>query len=122
MAENSTLDRQARPVRSEQTTPDEQGTDLLSTLNEPWFEMTRRRSWTASFLAIGLLILYALVMVGSGAAITMLIFISFFSNRPITDFITGIGQILDFIKVLLPFIATPLGVALGYYFRESQSD
>jgi hypothetical protein len=88
----------------------------LSALDEPWAQKARLR--TASVLAIGLLVLFGLTIACSGIVITTLVITSASSNKP--DATNEIGQMVNFATVLLPYIATPLGVALGYYFRETQ--
>jgi len=90
-------------------------------LEKPWlaqkahFEMAGR-------LAIGLLILFALTVACSGIAITSFIITSATSDNVNDNFAAGIGQLIEFVKALLPYIATPLGVALGYFFKESSGE
>jgi hypothetical protein len=93
----------------------------LSELDVPW-QRERVRLRTASVLAIGLLALFALTIACNGSVITALVITSANSNEPVSNVVAGIREMTEFAKMLLPFIATPLGVALGYYFRETQRD
>ena len=62
---------------------------------------------TASWLAKGILVIFGAV------SIVMIIglFVGWFIDRAGTD-------TLELAKTILPYLATPLGVALGYYFTR----
>jgi hypothetical protein len=110
-----------KQVRFEDMVVDTQAKRTLSALDKPW-EPKKVRYRTASILAIGLLILFGLNIICSGGVITLLVIAGSISNKPSSDVIGGIQQIAEFMKMLLPYVATPLSVALGYYFRETQGE
>jgi uncharacterized BrkB/YihY/UPF0761 family membrane protein len=117
--ENRMAERKSpyKQVSLEDAVADTQAKHSLSALDEPW-QAKKARLRTASILAIGLLVLFGLTIACSGIVITTLVIASASSNKP--DATNEIGQMVNFATVLLPYIATPLGVALGYYFRETQ--
>lgn len=108
-------------VRFEDAIVDTQAKDSLSALDEPW-DSQKARFRTASVLAIGLLILFGLTIVCNGTVITTLVIAGIVSGKPASDPTAWIKQVTEFTAMMLPFIATPLGVALGYYFRETQGE
>ncbi len=90
---------------------------IQKSLEKPW-EPQRERYQVAGWLAKGLLYAFVGVITWSGVLVFTLLFRSMSApiDKAQADLVTG------FFKDLLPFIATPLGVALGFYFRESHSD
>jgi len=92
--------------------------DDLSGLDEPWLAQVRLQM--AGRLAIGLLILFGITIACSGTIIALLIITPLISDKVTGDSTAGITQIMEFATMLLPYIATPLGVALGYFCREAE--
>ncbi|MDY7040205.1 MAG: hypothetical protein SVX38_05010 [Chloroflexota bacterium] len=88
----------------------------LSALDEPW-QPQKARLRMAAYLAFGLLILFGLTIACNGSIIPMLAIASIVNKSEPTKAIT---PMLDFAKMVLPYIATPLGVALGYFFRDTR--
>lgn len=89
-------------------------------LRDPW-QAKKWRSQTAGILAIGLLVLFALTVLCNGLILTAFAVTTAvkgnFENPG-----EGVTQIMDFTTTILPYIATPLGIALGFYFKESKSE
>ena len=95
---------------------------LQASLDKPW-EPERARFRMASGLAWGLLGLFVLTIVCSGIAITTLVIASAFSDAVAGNLTSGIDDLmLRFITTLVPYIATPLGIALGYFFRGARGE
>lgn len=111
----------------ERTTPDEivaavmqkvpegsETSQLRRSLEEQW-EPLRERYDVARWLAKGLLWIFSFIIAWSGVLMMTLLIISATSSNIDSE---QIDVVTGFVKELLPFIATPLGVALGFYFRE----
>ena len=100
-----------------------QDQEELASLNEPW-QPQKTRLRTANILAFGLLILFGLTIACSGVVIAALIIGNVNSTNGLEaeELQVVIQETINFVTKLLPFIATPLGVALGYYFREPPHD
>jgi len=109
-----------KQVRLEEATTDTQAKQAISALDEPW-QPKRAHFTMASRLAYGLLILFGLTIVCNGTTITTLIITSAIPGAP-SDLAGTIEQMLKFVTTLLPYIATPLGVALGYFFRDARTE
>jgi len=110
-----------KQVRLEEATTDAQAKQAISALDQPWQPERRARFTMASRLAYGLLGLFGLTIVCNGATITILIITSAIPGTP-SDLAGTIEQMLKFVTTLLPYIATPLGVALGYFFRDARTE
>jgi len=89
---------------------------------KPWTEIVRLG--TASNLAYGLFGLFAFTILSSIIVISILTF-----RQPVLGLENGssypaeqIKLIVEFAKAVLPYVATPLGIALGFFFRESKSE
>jgi len=108
-----------KQVRLEEVIHDTQVRNAISALDRPW-QPERTRLQIASTLAFGLLGLFALTISCSGIIIIVLIVASTVVNTGSNDPANSIEQMMKFMTTLLPYIATPLGVALGYFFRESR--
>lgn len=108
-------------VSLEDAVADAQVKRSLSALDEPWHPQ-KVRLRIASSLAVGLLILFGLTIACSGTAIIGLVIASIVSGKTTSDPLAGIKQVTEFVAMLLPYIATPLGVALGYFFRQTQNE
>ena len=107
-----------KQVRIEDAITDAKTKMDLSALDKPW-QPERARFKMASRLAYGLLGLFALTIACSGIVITTLVVTSvILKNADIL--ITGMEQMLRFITTLLPYIATPLGVALILFQRTTE--
>jgi len=87
---------------------------LQKSLEEQWFPL-RERYEVARMLARGLLCIFFLIVAWSGIMMMTLLILDVTTSRVSSD---QIDLAVDFVKDLLPYIATPLGVALGFYFRE----
>jgi len=109
-----------KQVRLEDAVTDTKLKKEISALDQPW-QPERARFKMASRLAYGLLGLFALTIVCSGIVITIMIITSAVSKSS-DNLIKGMEQMMTFITTLLPYIATPLGVALGYFFREPRNE
>lgn len=83
-------------------------------LEKPW-EPQRERYEVAHWLAKGLLLTFSIMITLSGVLIIAILIIKA-TNANISD--EDINLAIGFVKDLLPFVATPLGVAMGFYFRE----
>ena len=110
-------------VQPEELIADEQTRDSLSALNAPWAE--RARLQMASLLASGLLKIFCFTIGGSGFVIAILVVIGLISpetssasNGTASASQEAVKDILSFATTVLPYIATPLGVALGFFFKE----
>ncbi|MFQ6102106.1 MAG: hypothetical protein ACE5OS_12855 [Anaerolineae bacterium] len=101
-----------KQVRIEELITDTQLREVLSDLNKSW-ESEKARLEIASRLAFGLLLVFGFAVICSGIVISVLAFAYGDPDK-------GIEQMRDFFNMLLPYIATPLGIALGYFFREPQ--
>jgi len=112
--------RPYKQIRLEEAVADAQLKDALATFDEPW-QPQKARLQMAGYLAFGLLGLFALTVACSGAVITALVITSTMPNTS-GDPTKGIEQMIQFVTTLLPYIATPLGVALGYFFKESKEE
>jgi len=110
-------------------TPDEVVEDVTQKVPEPQRAEARQlheslkgqwaqRYEVAGWLAKGLLYVFAGVIAWGGVLMTILLICSMGAtiDKEQIDLVTG------FIKDVLPFIATPLGVALGFYFRELRAE
>jgi hypothetical protein len=93
----------------------------MASLRDPW-QAKKHRFQIAGGLAIGLLVLFGLTIVCSGLIVTTLIVASATSGALAADPNGGVDQIVNFITTVLPYIATPLGVALGFYFKDSRAE
>jgi hypothetical protein len=107
-------------ISPEDAITDPQAKRLFSELDEKWYHQTRHL--TTSGLALGLLVLFGLIIICSGVTVSALVITDSILHEPSSDQTSGIQQMTEFIAVLLPYIATPLGVALGYYFRGAQGE
>jgi hypothetical protein len=116
MAEKGSPYKQVRP---EEAITDQQLREDLSKLDEPW-QPEKARFRMASVLAIGLLILFGLTVACSGVVITTLVITCAITGISSENPTVVIDKMLQFVTTLIPYIATPLGIALGYFFRESQ--
>jgi hypothetical protein len=97
-------------------TEQEEVRQLHRSLEEKWVPLKERYNM-ARWLAKGLLWLFAFIIAWSGVLMMTLLVASAMSPN-IGD--KQISLVTSFVKELLPFIATPFGVALGFYFREAQ--
>jgi hypothetical protein len=100
---------------------DAQTKDDLSRLDEPW-QPKKARFKMAGRLAIGLLILFGITIACNGTVIALLVVTPLISDKATGDSTMNVKQITEFATTLLPYIATPLGVALGYFFRETEEE
>lgn len=85
------------------------------------WESQKERYDVARWLAKGLLWTFSFIIAWSGLLVLVLLVLSAFSgtgNIVVTS--DMIDMAADFVKDLLPFVGTPLGVALGFYFREME--
>lgn len=108
-----------KQVSLEDAVTDSQTRDDIRGLNKPW-EPQKARFQMAGYLAVGLLILFGLTIVCNGFIVTTLIVASALSDH--LDPSNGVKQITDFVAMILPYIATPLGVALGFFVKESRDE
>lgn len=93
----------------------------IPSMGERWHPQ-RAHFQMAGRLAMGLLVLFAITIACSGTAVTALIVAEFFSDNANSNTAAGIEQMVKFVATLIPYIATPLGVALGYFFKESPGE
>jgi hypothetical protein len=107
-------------ISPEDAISDPQAKRLFSELDQKWDDKTR--NLTASGLALGLLVLFGLIVICGGVTVSALVITDIILHEPSSDQTSGTQQVIDFIGLLLPYIATPLGVALGYYFRGAQGE
>jgi len=107
-------------VRLEDVITDTQAKQTISALDQPW-QPERDRFTMASRLAYGLLGLFGLTIVCNGIFLTALIVTSAIPGAK-TDPAGAIEQMMQLVSTLLPYIATPLGVALGFFFREPRGE
>jgi hypothetical protein len=95
-------------------------------LSEPWKgQIQKARFWMAGYLAFGLLLLFGLTICCSGSVITSLVVTNAVTNalnKTSSNPQGGITQMTDFVVTLLPYVATPLGIALGYFFKGSSEE
>jgi hypothetical protein len=113
-----------KQIRLEEAVTNAQLREDLSALDQPW-QLGKARFKIAGRLAYGLLIIFGLTVACNGAVIIALVIACTISSALSENGIsptTGVDPMLTFITTLLPYIATPLGVALGYFFRESQEE
>jgi uncharacterized BrkB/YihY/UPF0761 family membrane protein len=113
-----------KQVRLEEAVTDVELREAISALDQPW-QREKARFKIASRLAYGLLVIFGLAVACNGAVVIALIITSTISGMVTEkgiDPATGIDPMLRYITTLLPYIATPLGVAFGYFFRESQEE
>ncbi len=116
MAQADTVYKQIRP---EDVITDAQLRKSLSALDEPW-QPERARFRMASALAVGLLVLFALT-VGCNGTVMMTLIIAWAVKGTGGDNMTDIiDKMLQLITTVIPYIATPLGVALGFFFRDAR--
>jgi hypothetical protein len=85
--------------------------------NQQW-EPLKERYDIARWLARGLFWTFSFLIVGS--VIIMLVWLILSAINPNIGS-EEINLATDFVKGLLPAISTPLGIALGFYFRETRS-
>lgn len=78
-----------------------------------WLGMEAKRYDIAGWLAKGLFWVFAGIIALSAILFFILVYRG--GVDPETNLVAG------FIKDLMPFIATPLGVALGFFFREASA-
>lgn len=118
--ENSVTESESmyKQVSLKEAVANMQTRDDLSGLDEPWLAQARLQM--AGRLAIGLLILFGITIACSGTIIALLVITPLISDRVTGNSTAGITQTMEFATMLLPYIATPLGVALGYFFRENE--
>ncbi len=110
-----------KQVHLEEAITDTQLREDLSALDKPW-RPERARFKMASRLAYGLLVLFGLTIACSGTVLTALVITCAIPGTDGGDPANAIDQMIKFFTTLIPYIATPLGVALGYFFRESRSE
>jgi hypothetical protein len=118
MAEKESPYKQVRP---EDAITDEQTKEALTALDQPW-QPERARFQMASVLAVGLLVLFGLTVACSSTVI-MALFVTW-AIQGAGDLNAGdaIDKMLQFVTTLIPYIATPLGIALGFFFRELRAE
>lgn len=87
---------------------------LQKSLEEQWFPL-RERYEVTRVLTRGLLNVFIFVIVWNGVMLLTLLILDVTTSKVGGD---QIDLVTDFVRDLLPYIATPLGVALGFYFRE----
>ena len=92
---------------------------LHDSLEKQW-EPQKARYEGARWLAQWLLYTFLFVIVWSGIMILTLLILGTITATRANVGETQINLVTGFIKDLLPYIATPLGVALGFYFRGTQ--
>jgi len=112
----SEQESQYKQVSLEQLITATQGED-----QEKW-QGQMARFQMAGALAVGLLLLFGLTIACNGTVITVLIITSTIADKTTSDSTAGIGLMIEFAKMILPYIATPLGVALGYFFRDTRRE
>jgi len=76
----------------------------------------------ARTLAIGLLILFGLTIACNGTVITVLVITCAIKGTASDETLAVIDKMLQFVTTMTPYIATPLGIALGFFFRESRGE
>ena len=110
-------------VQLDELIVDKQTSDSLTALDVPWTEKVRLQM--ASRLASGLLYVFGFTIAGSGIVIAILVVIGLISpetssasNSTASASQKAVEDILSFATTMLPYIATPLGVALGFFFKE----
>ena len=118
MADNASPYRQIRP---EDVISDEQLKETLSTLDQPW-QPEKARFTMASIMAVGLLVLFGLTIACSSAVIMTLVITWAVQGPSGAGAAEAIDKMLQFVTTLIPYIATPLGIALGFFFRELRLD
>jgi hypothetical protein len=92
---------------------------LVKSLEVQWV-LERERYETAHWLAKGLLWVFISLIILGGVLMLTLLIIGVVKPDVLNEKL--IGLVTSFVKDLLPFIATPLGVALGFYFRGSRQE
>ena len=107
-----------KQVRIEDLITDARQREALADLSEAW-EPEKVRLETASKLAVGLMALFGFVVASSGIVTLILSIVCATGSGGNPE--DGIQYMRDFFNMLLPYIATPLGIALGYFFRESSN-
>ncbi len=105
-------------VNIEDDITDIQVRQSLSNLDQPWGSR-RARFQIARTLAIGLMVLFGLIIICSGTGVISLTVISAFPQMNSGQTTQSYELIMSFVSLTLPYIATPLGVALGYFFKDS---
>lgn len=110
-------------IRLEEAIADTQGAEL----DEPWRErvtlgLAIGRFGVAGVLATGVLILFSLTICCTGTSITMLITAGVISGQAAFDTADAVECMMKFLTTLLPYVATPLGLVLGFFFRARNSE
>ena len=115
------LESPYKKISLEEAVIDEQSRRDIRALNrEGWeSEMARARLDIASKLAFGLLRLFFATVICSAVILTVLVVGYTVSGKPTSELEDAIDQAMSFVTMLLPYIATPLGIALGYFFSEA---
>jgi len=106
-----------KQIRPEDMVTDEKMKEALSALEQPW-QPEKARFTMASVLAIGLLVLFGLTVACSSTVIVSLVITSALPSASNANPGEAIDQMLQFVTTLIPYIATPLGIALGFFFRD----
>lgn len=114
MAEKESPYKQVRP---EDAITDEQTKEAFTALDQPW-QPEKARFQMASVLAVGLLVLFGLTVACSSIIIVVLVITWAIQGTGGADPGEAIDKTLQFVTTLVPYIATPLGIALGFFFRE----
>lgn len=110
-------ERPYKQVRLEEAITDAQLREDLSALDEAW-QAEKARFTVASILAVGLLVLFGLTVACSSVVIVALIITSAIPGSAGSNPGEVIDKMIQFVTTLIPYIATPLGIALGFFFRE----
>jgi len=110
-----------RQISLEEVVTDARMRETLTALNKAWeSEKARIEIEVASQLASGLLKLFGFTVVCGGIVSSVLAIMGSIPGIVTGDPTRGFNLVLDLVKTLMPYIATPLGVALGYFFRETR--
>ena len=112
---------QYKQIRPEEAVTDVQLREALSALDQPW-QPEKARFTMAIVLTVGLLAMFGLTIACSSVVIVGMIGLWAVQGTGGADVGEAIDKMLAFVTMLIPFIATPLGIALGFFFRELRPD
>ena len=111
-----------KKVRLEEAVTDPQAKHSISALDEQWGSKKEKvRFQMASVMATGLLTLLIITIFCNETGIIAQIVVNLIVNED-ASLETGIQQMTTFATTILPYVATPLGVAIGFFFKERQNE
>ena len=98
---------------------DDQVKQEIAPLNDPWLHT---RLQTARYLAFSLVFLFGFTIICDLISSLLVVFTTLLlsSDRSPDQATKAFNLLMDSFTNILPYIATPLGVALGYFFKDSR--